>query len=73
MLIQNQLDESQSRLWVKKKTTLRHLCMLYHWDNLMYLKSTYWMLNSVDSDQTAPKEQFDQGLHCLHTHISPNT
>ena len=21
--------------------------------------------NSVDSDQTAPKEQSDQGLHCL--------
>ena len=21
--------------------------------------------NSVDPDQTAPKEQFDQGLHCL--------
>ena len=22
--------------------------------------------NSVDSDQTAPKEQSDQGLHCFH-------
>ena len=21
--------------------------------------------NRVDPDQTAPKEQFDQGLHCL--------
>ena len=25
------------------------------------------MANSVDPDQTAPYEQFDQGLHCLHS------
>ena len=24
------------------------------------------MANSVDPDQTAPKEQSDLGLHCLH-------
>ena len=23
------------------------------------------LINSVDTDQTAPKEQSDQGLHCL--------
>ena len=26
---------------------------------------TVYMTNSVDPDQTAPKEQSDQGLHCL--------
>ena len=29
-------------------------------------KITY--ANSVDPDQTAPKEQSDQGLHCLQFH-----
>ena len=28
------------------------------------------MTNNVDSDQTAPKEQSDLGLHCLHMRIS---
>ena len=29
--------------------------------------------NSVDPDQTAPKKQFDQGLHCLpfSLHVAP--
>ena len=26
------------------------------------------LTNSVDPDQTAPKEQSDQGLHCLPSH-----
>ena len=30
------------------------------------------MANRVDPDQTAPKEQFDQNLHCLLRHIGPN-
>ena len=30
------------------------------------------MANSVDPDQTAPKEQSDQDLHCLLRHICPN-
>ena len=30
------------------------------------------MVNSVDSDQTAPEEQSDLGLHCLLNHICPN-
>ena len=30
------------------------------------------MANSVDPDQTAPKEQFDLGLHCLLSYICPN-
>ena len=29
--------------------------------------------NSVDPDQTAPKEQSDLGLHCLLSSIFPNT
>ena len=28
------------------------------------------ILNSVDPDQTAPEEQSDQGLHCLHKQIT---
>ena len=31
----------------------------------MCLKGIDGMANSTDPDQTAPKEQFDQGLHCL--------
>ena len=30
------------------------------------------MANSVDSDQTALKEQSDQDLHCLLRHECPN-
>ena len=30
------------------------------------LKMLSGMANSVDPDQTAPVEQSDQGLHCLH-------
>ena len=29
------------------------------------------LANSADPDQTAPLEQFDQGLHCLPRHICP--
>ena len=29
------------------------------------------MANSVDPDQTAPLEQFDQGLHCLFRYVYP--
>ena len=28
--------------------------------------------NNVDPDQTAPKEQSDQGLHCLPKHVHLN-
>ena len=35
----------------------------------MSLKMLIGMANSVDPDQTAPKEQSDQGLHCLHMPI----
>ena len=28
------------------------------------------MANSVDGDQTAPKEQSDQNLHCLLRHMN---
>ena len=31
-----------------------------------FLKILSGMANSVDLDQTAPKEQSDLGLHCLH-------
>ena len=31
------------------------------------------MANSVDLDQTAPREQSDLGLHCLPRHICPKT
>ena len=31
------------------------------------------MANSVDPDQTAPKEQVDQGLYCLLNPLCPNT
>ena len=30
------------------------------------------MANRVDADQTAPKEQSDQNLHCLFRHVCPN-
>ena len=30
------------------------------------------MSNTEDPDQTAPKEQSDQGLHCLLGHFDPN-
>ena len=30
------------------------------------------MASSVDPDQTAPKEQSDQHLHCLFRHLCPN-
>ena len=30
------------------------------------------MANNVDPDQTAPKEQSDQNLHCLLRHTCPN-
>ena len=30
------------------------------------------MANSVDPDQTAPKEQFDLGLHCLLRPVCPS-
>ena len=29
------------------------------------------LANSEDSDQTAPEEQSDQGLHCLHSSFVP--
>ena len=29
--------------------------------------------NRADPDQTAPKEQSDQDLHCLVHHVCPNT
>ena len=32
---------------------------------IMCLKSTNGMVNSVEPDQTAPKEQFNLALHCL--------
>ena len=31
------------------------------------------MTNSVDLDQTAPKEQFDLGLHCLLRYVYLNS
>ena len=31
------------------------------------------MANSADPDQTAPKEQSDQDLHCLLEDFCPNT
>ena len=31
------------------------------------------MENSVDSDQSAPYQQSDLGLHCLLKHVCPNT
>ena len=31
------------------------------------------MTNSVDPDQTAPKEQFDLGLHCLLRYVDLNS
>ena len=31
------------------------------------------MTNNEDPDQTAPKEQSDQGLHCFFSSICPNT
>ena len=30
------------------------------------------LANSADPDQTAPKEQSDQGLHCLHRNVYGN-
>ena len=32
----------------------------------VFLKILSGMANSVDPDQTAPSEQSDLGLHCLH-------
>ena len=32
----------------------------------LFLKMLTGMANSVDPDQTAPLEQSDLGLHCLH-------
>ena len=31
------------------------------------------MANNVEPDQTAPKEQFDVGLYCLHRPVCPET
>ena len=36
---------------------------------MIWLESADWMANSTDPDQTAPQEQFDQGLHCLSKQI----
>ena len=40
---------------------------------VMYQRDTEETANSVDTDQTAPKEQSDLGLHCLLRPIYPNT
>ena len=38
----------------------------------MSLQDVDGMANSVDPDQTAPKEQSDQGLHCFLRSSCPN-
>ena len=35
----------------------------------LFLKILFGMANSVNLDQTAPKEQSDLVLHCLHIHF----
>ena len=40
--------------------------------SVKHLKNTGGMANSVILDQTALKEQSDQGLHCLLSSICPN-
>ena len=40
---------------------------------LTCVKITGRMAHIADPDQTAPKEQSDQGLHCLPKHICSNT
>ena len=54
---------------------------LSFWPIILPVKSLYYLFypkfwdreacaNSVDPDQTAPKEQSDQGLHCLSFSVS---
>ena len=40
---------------------------------VMHPKDTEGIANSVDPDQTAPKEQSDLGLHCLLRPVCPKT
>ena len=40
---------------------------------VLHLKDTAGMANSVNSDQTAPKEQSDLNFHCLLRPVCPNT
>ena len=39
----------------------------------MSAKDVNEIADSVDPDQTAPKEQSDLGLHCLPRPVCPNT
>ena len=40
---------------------------------VIYSKDADGTADSVDPDQTAPKEQSDLGLHCLLRPVCPNT
>ena len=37
-----------------------------------YIKNACRVTNSIEHDQTAPREPSDLGLHCLRKHFCPN-
>ena len=45
----------------------------WNWGDTVSPKGADEIANSVDPDQTALYDQFDQGLHCLLRPICPNT
>ena len=53
---------NQSRLWLDENVVCYVICWIF-----LQTFQTYFCIqaNSVDPDQTAPKEQSDLGPHCL--------
>ena len=53
--------ENLTKVIITSSTLKQYLCLNF----FLVTSMTEIMSNIVDSDQTAPKKQSDQGLHCL--------